>query len=48
MRQNSKTTRPLLTKLSLGAIAIFLAAKTGLGDALHKKLHDGKGEDGKE
>lgn len=31
---------------SLGAIAIFLAAKTGLGDALHKKLHTGAGEDG--
>ncbi len=35
-----------VTGATLGAIAIFLAAKTGLGDALHKKLHDGKGEDG--
>ncbi|MCP5075161.1 MAG: TVP38/TMEM64 family protein [Rhodobacteraceae bacterium] len=30
---------------TLGAIAIFLAAKTGLGDALHNKMHakDGQG-----
>lgn len=29
---------------TLGAISIFLAAKTGLGDALHAKMHDGKND----
>lgn len=31
---------------SIGATAIFLAAKTGLGDALHRKLHATVGEKG--
>jgi uncharacterized membrane protein YdjX (TVP38/TMEM64 family) len=35
-----------ITGATLGAIAIFLAAKTGLGDALHSKLQDGAGDDG--
>lgn len=29
---------------TLGAISIFLAAKTGLGDALHAKMNDGKND----
>lgn len=31
----------VVTGATMGAIAIFLAAKTGLGDSLHAKLHGG-------
>lgn len=33
----------IVLSATIGATAIFLAAKTGLGDALHKKLESGNG-----